>query len=256
MHLKKSILLSSAALLFSTTAYAGDWYGGVYGGINIQSESSNSGETGSFTTGNLGDDTTLDVAAGTDYGWDTEFDNGTVFGAEIGMKYASGLRSGIELSYTTADVDTHTDVTLGGGAIGALDAAAIAGSPTALGVSIADVVADGQGDIQNLSVFANAYYHFAAGDGFSPYVGLGIGFTDSDVEYSPSGIGVIDGGETKLAYQARAGAGFQVSDKIEIFGEYTYRKSDDIEVDNVLFPGTLEIENTQNLLAVGIRAGF
>ncbi len=256
MKTGKIISIIGAAVLMSTSAHANDWYGTIYGGVNIQSDSSNEGETGTFTTGNLGDGTTLDVAAGTEYGWNTEFDSGIAAGVEVGMKNSSGLRGGFELAYSEADVDTHTDVTLGGGAIGALDAAAIAGSPTALGVSIADVVADGQGDVSSLGVFANAYYHFAASDTVSPYVGVGLGLMDVDVNYSPSGISVIDGGETVFAYQARAGVGFMLSESMELFGEFTYRASDDVEVDNDLFPGTLEIENTQSLITGGLRFNF
>ena len=196
------------------------------------------------------------MASGTDYGWNTEFDSGTVFGIEGGKVLDSGLRFGLEASISSADVDTHTDVTLGGGAIGSLDAAAIAGSPTALGVTIAQVVAAGEGDIETTSLFANAYYHFDTGEDFSPYIGVGIGLTDASVEYMPSGISVIDGSSTVLAYQGRAGAAFNVSDDVAVFAEYTYRASEDIELDNVLFPGTLEIENQQSLITAGVRFGF
>ena len=242
--------------LAATPAMAQEWYVGGSIGINDQDDSSNSGTTGAFTTGNLGDGTTLDVAAGTPYGWNTKFHTGMAVSGEIGLRYDNGLRSGIEVTYSKADVDTHTNVTLGGGSIDGLDAAAVAGSPTPLGVTVADVVADGRGDITSTGVFANAYYDFNRESPLQPYLGAGIGYQRTDVTYNPSGVGIIDDSESKLAYQVKAGATYRFTDQLEAYGEATYRMSDDIEVNNDLFPGTLNIENKQTLLSVGLRYRF
>jgi len=256
MKISKIFASVCAAALIGAPAFAQEWY--VSGSVSYvdQSESDNSGSTGAFTTGNLGDGSTLDVAAGTPYGWNTEFDNGSGFSAEAGARYGNGLRSGVEISYTKADVDTHTGVTLGGGSIDALDAASIAGSPTPLGASVAAIVADGRGDISSTSVFANVYYDFNSGSAWQPYVGAGLGVSDVNVTYNPSDVGVIDDGETKLAYQVKAGLTWMVNETWEVFGEYAYRATDDIELDNDLFPGTLNIENQQNLLSFGARYRF
>lgn len=256
MRVAKWTALISAIAVLAMPAAAQEWYVGGSIGVALQNDSDNSGQTGAFTTGNLGDGSTLAVAEGTAYGWQTEFESGLAIAGEAGLKYDRGLRSGIEVVYTEADVDTHTGVTLGGGDIGGIDAAALAGAPDPLGVSVADLVADGQGEVSTLGVFANAYYDFNRGGQFRPYLGAGIGFVDVDVEYSPSGVGIIDDGETKFAYQLKAGATFQVSDAWEVFGEYAYRASDDIEVSNDLFPGTLAIENQQNLFSIGARYTF
>ncbi|MEO1324790.1 MAG: outer membrane beta-barrel protein, partial [Pseudomonadota bacterium] len=214
------------------------------------------GSTGAFTTGNLGDGSTLDVASGTPYGWSTEFDGGTAFGAEIGARYGNGFRAGIEFAYSQADVDTHTGVTLGGGSIDAVDAAAIASSPDPLGVTVAAVVADGQGDITNTGLYGNIYFDFNQAGALQPYVGAGLGFADVSVNYKPSGITVIDDSETKLSYQIKAGATWRLQNQWELFGEYAYRATDDIELDNQLFPGSLDIENTQNVFSIGARYKF
>jgi len=256
MTLLKSVAALAAGVMMAGMAQAQDWYVGGSIGYVQQNDSDNAGTTGAFTTGNLGDGSTLDVAAGTAYGWSTEFDNGTSFGAEIGARYDSGLRSGVELVFSESDVDTHTDVTLGGGSIDAVDAAAIAGSPDPLGATVAQIVADGQGDISQTAIFANAYYDFNRTGSLQPYVGAGLGFADVDVTYSPSGVGVINDGETKFAYQIKAGATWSVNDAWELFGEYAYRATDDIEVNNDLFPGTLNIENEQNVFQVGARFKF
>ncbi|MEL6857209.1 MAG: outer membrane beta-barrel protein [Pseudomonadota bacterium] len=256
MKLIKIVAALAAGAAIVGTAAAQEYYVGGSIGVSQQNDSDNSGSTGAFTTGNLGDGSTLEVAAGTPYGWSTEFDNGTAWSAEIGGRYSNGFRAGLEFVYSQADVDTHTGVTLGGGSIDAVDAAAIASSPDPLGVTVAQVVADGQGEITNTGVFANGYYDFNQAGSIQPYVGAGIGFVDVSVNYKPSGITVIDDSESKLGYQLKAGATWRLQNQWELFGEYTYRATDDIELDNQLFPGTLDIENTQNVFAIGARYKF
>ncbi len=256
MTLTKTTIAIAAGLMMASVASAQEYYAGGSIGITQQNDSDNSGSTGAFTTGNLGDGTTLDVAAGTPYGWSTEFDGGTAFSAEFGARYGNGFRAGVELAYSQADVDTHTGVTLGGGSIDAVDAAAIAGSPDALGVSVADVVADGRGDITTTGIYGNIYYDFNQTGALQPYVGAGIGYTDVSVTYQPSGITVIDDSEGKFGYQLKAGATWRLQNQWELFGEYAYRATEDIELNNQLFPGTLEIENTQNVFSIGARYKF
>ncbi|MEM7767085.1 MAG: outer membrane beta-barrel protein [Pseudomonadota bacterium] len=252
----KSIAALGLAVSVVGAASAQQWYVGGSVGFSQQNDSDNSGQTGAFTTGNLGDGSTLDVAEGTDYGWTTEFDGGLALAAEAGLKYANGLRSGIEIAYLQSDVDTHVGVTLGGGSIDGVDAAALAGSADPLGVTVGELVSDGRGEISSTAVFANVYYDFNRDGPLSPYLGAGIGFADVDVEYAPSGVGIIDDGETAFAYQVKVGASYALTEAIEAYGEYAYRASEDIEVSNALFPGTLDIENEANVFAVGLRYTF
>ena len=256
MKLMKTAAAIAAGLVIVGAASAQEYYVGGSIGLSQQNDSDNSGSTGAFTTGNLGDGSTLDVAAGTPYGWSTEFDSGTAFAAEVGARYGNGFRSGIELTYSQADVDTHTGVTLGGGSIDAVDAAAIAGSPDPLGATVAAVVADGRGDISTTAIFVNGYYDFNQEGALQPYVGAGIGYADVSVTYQPSGISVIDDSEGKFAYQIKAGATWRLENQWELFGEYAYRATEDVEFDNQLFPGTLDIENTQNVFSIGARYKF
>ena len=256
MKLMKSVAAVVAGLVIVGAASAQEYYVGGSIGLTQQNDSDNSGSTGAFTTGNLGDGSTLDVAAGTPYGWSTEFDSGMALSGEFGARYGNGFRAGVELVYSEADVDTHTGVTLGGGSIDGVDAAAIAGSPDPLGATVGAVVADGQGDLTNTGVFVNGYYDFNQQGALQPYVGAGIGYVDVDVNYQPSGITVIDDSEAKFGYQIKAGATWKLQNQWELFGEYAYRATDDIELDNQLFPGTLEIENTQNVFSIGARYRF
>ncbi len=249
----------AACFSFAGAAHAQEWYVGGYVGLANQADSDNSGEfTSAFVTGNGGTaiPTGTTLASGTSVGWNTEFDQGLAVGVEGGIRYASNLRSGIEVSYTQADVDTHQGVLVGGGNIDGVDAAVLTGSATPLGATVGAVVADGRGEVTTLAVFANAYYDFNPTGAFQPYVGAGIGFTDVDVTYNPSGVGIVDDGETRFAYQVRAGATYRVTQSIDVYGEYTYRASDDIETRVDLFPARLDIENQQNLFSVGLRYRF
>ncbi|MEM0986862.1 MAG: outer membrane beta-barrel protein [Pseudomonadota bacterium] len=252
----KCIAALGLAVSLSSTASAQDWYVGGTIGFSQQNDSPNSGETGAFTTGNLGDGSTLAVAEGTEYGWDTEFDSGLALSGEAGLRFENGFRAAVEVTYSEADVDTHEGVTLGGGNIDGVDAAALAGAPDPLDVTVGALVADGQGDISSTSIFANAYYDFGLGGPFRPFVGAGIGLSDVDVEYSPSGVGIIDGGDTVFAYQLKAGASYALTEQLEAYGEYAYRAADEIDVSNDLFPGRLDIESEVNVFSVGLRYTF
>ncbi len=227
-----------------------------YAGANLQNSLDVDGTSGAFTTGNIGDGTTIDVADGTEYGWETEFDTGSVLGAEIGYKMHNGFRFGLEATRSEAGVELHEDVTLGGADIGALDGAALVGDAVPLGTTVNEFLADGQGDIEQRGVFLNGYYDFNNGGRFRPYVGAGVGMVDVDIDYAPSGSQIIDGGETVLGYQGRVGASYNVTGPIDVFGEYTYRATDAIETENVLFTGNQEIKNKQSLVTVGARYNF
>jgi opacity protein-like surface antigen len=260
MKTKKSVLAVFVALLcVPGTAFAGDWYFGGSLGYGMQDDSDNSGAlTSDFTTGNglpaIPNGTVL--PSGTSVGWTTEFDAGMAFSLESGLRYDSGLRSGIELSYGSADVKTHMGVTAGGTLIDGVDAAVLTGSAAQLGATVGDVVADGRGDITTLSLFVNAYYDFNRDSNFEPYIGVGIGFSDVDVTFNPSGVGIVDDGETVLAYQVKLGATLQFNDNWEGYADYALRMTEDVEVGVDLFPATLEVENQQGLFSVGVRYRF
>lgn len=249
------IVFGVVAVTTASPALAQQWYVGAGIGLNAVGNSQNSGSTGSFSTGN-GEPAIpfgTEIVAGTNYGWDTEFKNGLALSGEFGARFPSGFRSGLEIAYSDSDVRKHSGVSVGGANIDGVDAALLTGSADQLGVTVGQVVADGRGDLSNFGVFANVYYDFNRGGTIEPYIGAGIGFSVVDVKYNPSGISVIDDSETKFAYQLKAGASVQVSDSLQFFGEYAYRGSQNPSFDNKLFPGTLEIENDQNVFLVGAR---
>lgn len=264
MKLRSRLLVALASVAAVSTALAGaaaaqTWYVGGSIGSNMQSDSSNAGATGQFRTGNgapVIPNQTL-INAGTPYGWNTEFDNGLALSGEVGLVYGNGLRSGIEVAYTQADVKTHNRVNVAGTVIDAVDAAVLTGSATQLGATVGAVVSTPRGDeAKNLGVYANLYYDFNREGTIQPYVGAGIGFTQYEVTYRPSNVSIIDGDDTVFAWQLKAGATWKLNTNWDLYGEYAYRQSEDVGFSNKLFPGNLDIENEQNVLSVGVRYRF
>ena len=62
--------------------------------------------------------------------------------------------------------------------------------------------------------------------------------------------------ETKLAYQGKAGVTYRLTNKWEVFGEYTYRATDDVKMDLYLVPASVSIENKQHMVGLGMRYRF
>jgi opacity protein-like surface antigen len=257
-RLQLSTILAAgvASIAFGTGATAEDGYyvsGSV--GATFAMDSSNSGSFDTdFTTGEGGANAVL--PAGTSVGWDTEFDNGLFVSGAAGYKMGA-WRYEAEVSHSNNDVDTHSGVTAGGGAIGAADASILVSGAQNLGVTVADLVADGQGSVTNTALFANVYRDFAYdGSAFGAYLGAGVGISNVEIDYSPSATTIIDDSETVLGFQLMAGSTYAVNDTTTVYAGYRYRQTSDVEVDVSLFPATLEIENSANIVEVGLRFRF
>ncbi|MEL6878611.1 MAG: hypothetical protein AAGL68_11010, partial [Pseudomonadota bacterium] len=60
-----------------------------------------------------------------------------------------------------------------------------------------------------------------------------------------------------FAYQLMAGAAFELSDRAEVFGQYTYRATtEDADIELNLLPATLGIESEQSIVSAGLRFKF
>ncbi|MFN3834815.1 MAG: outer membrane protein [Glycocaulis sp.] len=254
---RTGLAAAGLALLMAAGASAQQYVSGS-AGFNLQCDSSNSGAFSSdFTTGEgVAVPAGTVLASGTPLGWKTEFETGGFFTLAYGWRMDSGLRFEAELGYSSSDVDTHRDVTVAGGDIGGADAAVlITGSP-ALGVTVANLVADGRGVIRNTGLMLNGFYDFDMGGPLGAYVGAGIGFNRVKVRYNPSDVDIINGSDTVFAYQLMAGANFNVSDNVQLFGGYRYRASNDPAFGVNLFPANLDVQNRANIIEAGVRFYF
>ncbi|MEL6366267.1 MAG: P44/Msp2 family outer membrane protein [Pseudomonadota bacterium] len=250
-----SALVVGAGVFTAASAQTKPYVSIVAGGV-LQSESGNEGALGpGFVTGEgttIPSGTALPNAP---VGWTTEFDTGVFIAGAAGLDFGF-LRAEIEVGYSDVGVDTHTNVVAGGIALGAEDAAVLIPNSPALGADVATIVGDGRGQIDQLTAFGNLIYDFDFGEIWAPYIGGGAGLSVVDVEYAPSGVTIVDDEKAVFAYQLLAGVNFNVSDELDWTIGYRFRMSEDVEVDTVLFPGTLEVENRSSNFEIGLRYRF
>ena len=228
---KLPMSLAVAGATFAGISAAQDWY--VSGSVSWNNQNSSDTEIQL-------DDGTGGVISSR---MDANYDDGVGLSAEVGRHFDNvvpGLRGSLELSYTKAEVDNFEMADPVNG-----------GTSTIIG----------GGDIENIAVFANAYYDFDVDLGvpIQPYVGAGIGFTQVEVAYNTTTAGVttpfFDDDDTRFAYQAKAGASYQVGPNTDLFAEYTYRASEELTFGDRT-SGEYTIDNDQHLVGLGLRMRF
>ncbi|MGF1455614.1 MAG: outer membrane protein [Alphaproteobacteria bacterium] len=267
-HLKRVSFLVAGSLLVAAPHLSPakaqafddlDPYVSFSAGASFLRDSDNDGAfVGDFETG---EGTTIAAGTilpdGTPVGWTTEFDTGYALAAAAGVTLLPNIRGELEIAFQSNNVETHNGVVAGGIPLAGEDAAVLITGASALGISVGDLVADGQGSVDTLFVMANGYYDFGDESWYlRPYVGAGIGIGFVDVDYSPSNTVIVDDDQTAFAYQAMAGVTAQVSPMIDVFGGYRYRATTDVETDVSLFNASLDIENEAHILEGGIRFKF
>lgn len=244
--------------VFSGAAVAQDTYVAASGGISLLNDSDNEGAfIGDFTTG---EGTTIPSGTvlpdGTPVGWTTDFDSGYAISGAIGKDYG-WWRGEIEVAYQSNGVGSHAGVSAGGIPLDGEDAAVlITGQDTNLGVSVGDLVAAGQGDLDTIFVMANVFYDVDLGSRLKPYIGAGAGVGFVDVNYAPSATPIIQDKDTAFAYQLMAGVAYEVSPSLDFTVGYRYRATSDVNVDADLFSANFDIENTASVVEAGIRLSF
>lgn len=254
----RAALTFSGLVLLASSASAQDFYvsGGL--GINFQDDTANRGALVSgFTTGQVtGVTPPLSLSAGTPVSWSTQYDDGMFFSLAAGWKYES-FRFEAEYSWTEADIDSHRGVNAGGIDLSAIDAGVlISGNVGDLGVNTAALVADGRGDIDTDTWMLNAYYDFDLGNRFTPYVGLGLGLSETEVVFNPSGVAVLSDDDRVFAWQVMGGVSYAFSDTLSLYGNYRYRTADDMEFSASLLPARFNIDVEAQSLDIGIRYSF
>jgi len=134
------------------------------------------------------------------------FDKDTSFSSAFGYKYGNGFR--LEGEYISTDNDTDSVIFNGNN------------------FSSANV----SGSLETKSVFLNAIKNFNHGLTYSPYIGVGIGYTDveSTIGYGPTAN--ITDSDNAFSYQFLAGLDVNLSKKITGFIEYRYSATDDISL--------------------------
>ncbi len=203
MSFKKTLLSAGIALtalaapIFSdafSPAQAGEEKTGFYGVLSV----------GVLNLDDPDWDTTVSSTA---YGGSADLDSdGAAY--ELGIGYDFGnWRTDLTYSVSEHDLDSCTETKQ--------SAACATGG-------------QGSGDLNTF--MANVYYDIETESKFTPYLGAGIGTT----EISPDNIKVAGTeydlkSEDTTTYQLKAGVSYEVSEKVNLLGEATYRKYDDIK---------------------------
>ncbi len=252
------LLLCCAMLPGLANAGEGNFYISGSFGINNQDDVTNKGTfTQNFTTGAVtGVTPPLSIPAGNDVEWDTELDRGDTHALAVGWQQGN-FRVELEYSASNADIDSHENVSAAGIALGAIDAGVlISGNVGDLGISVANLVAPGAGEIETSTLFLNGFYDFDTGTALTPFIGAGIGTTKVEVEYNPSGVGIIDDEDRTFAYQFAAGAFYTLTDNMDVMLTINYVDGDEATVDSSLLPAKFDIENESINYRLGLRYRF
>ncbi len=247
--------LFAFALLAPASAHAGEAYVSVSAGLAFAEDSQNSGEITSTIPATEDFDA---IPAGTPLEWRTEFDDGVNIASQVGYALDNGLRLELDVFYSQVDVDTHSGLAVGGAVIDSVDVAVLTRTaPSTNNPSVGAVIADGRGSIDTYGGFANVLYDLNKGGGVEPYIGVGLGYQWSNINYSPSDVPIVDADDGGFAWQAIAGVSVALSQNVDLFGQYQYRSAfDDAGVLVSLVPAGLEIENNQSVATAGLRLRF
>ena len=98
------------------------------------------------------------------------------------------------------------------------DGVLITGNVGDLGVTVGDLVANGQGEMQTKSLFLNAYYDFENSTNFTPFLGGGLGYSNIDVNYKPSDVEIINDDDDVFSYQVSGGVSYAFNDQFHVVG--------------------------------------
>ncbi|WP_186314057.1 outer membrane beta-barrel protein [uncultured Sphingomonas sp.] len=249
---KLAYLLAAPAVVLAMPAAAQDVYVGVSGGLSLPEDSANRGR---FTSDVAATPDYPAIASGTPLAWTTRFKSGFNISGQIGARFDNGFRTELEVAYSQYDVRRHRNLSVGGTEIDGLDVSVLTrGAPAAGNPTVGQVINDGRGKVKNLGAFANVFYDFNRAEAFQPYLGAGLGVQRVDVEYRPSGVDVANDDQTRFAYQFMAGATYQVSPRVDLFAQYTYRRTEGrANVDLNLLPARLGVESNQSIVGAGLR---
>ena len=157
------------------------------------------------------------VSRSLDIGTDSETGFGITIGRTLVEQSIGRLRA--ELAYTNSDLDVEDINFLGTDFTGA-----------AVG-----------GDVEVESIFARLVYEFELGL-IDPYLGVGIGSTDVDINAVYGGSAGTSPGaqppfvtdnDSDTSFELRVGANYSVSDHVDVFLEYSRVEADDLSFERL-----------------------
>tara|TARA_Y100001968_G_scaffold85940_1_gene77008 strand:+ start:1451 stop:2110 length:660 start_codon:yes stop_codon:yes gene_type:complete len=176
-------------------------------------------------------DTTI---SGTKYDLESDFENAFGYEFEFG-KEIENWRIGISYAATEPKQKNITATTGGVGA-----SASLSPKPTY--------------DVK--TIMFNVYRDFPREGKFTPYVGVGLGSTNVEMQtytttVAGTDVAVADDGRNLFSWDLKAGLTYDLNDTTGIYGEVIYHQTDSFDEDDINYDGIKSI----NLLA-GVRFNF
>lgn len=217
MHIRTTLrsLTSAMALMFlaGTTAQAQ---------VNeMQMDRGN--DRGWYISGLIGLQQTNDSDIdGTGINVEAEFETGIAGLAGIGFDYGSNWRAELEAGYRSADIDSVSG-------------------------------AAGSGDVDALSLIANAFYDIDIGSRLEPYVGAGLGLARVSADgASPISTTTIDDDDYGYALQAAAGVAYPLNERIKLTVDYRFLSVQDLDYTTASGVG-VDADYNDHSIFVGLR---
>jgi opacity protein-like surface antigen len=134
----------------------------------------------------------------------TQYEKAPVYSGAIGYDFGN-YTAEVELSSRSNDTDTQT----------------LLGSklPAASGTT------------ESTALMVNAYYETPTDGQWQPYIGLGVGMAQVDLNtHQTAGILLLDDGEMVAAYQGMIGMQYNFTPQISAFAEYRYFATDTVAI--------------------------
>ncbi|GLK56952.1 opacity protein-like surface antigen [Methylopila capsulata] len=174
---------------------------------------------------------------------DEDLDDAFIIGGGAGYKWNNWVRTDV-----TVDYETKADFK------GRL------GCPSCAGSSSSSIE---KSKISALTFLANAYFDLGTWEGFTPYVGAGIGASRIHMSgfrsKNPGDTGYADGpgsgSDWNFAWALMAGVGYQVSDNVVIDANYRYVNLGDVKSKSYTAAGESGRVKVKNLQANEVRLG-
>ena len=171
---------------------------------------------------------------GTKYDLEADIDSSFGYDIEFGKKIEN-WRLGLSYTHTSPKQSSVTATTGGVGAT-----ASISPKPTY------DVDA----------IMFNVYRDFPKDGKFSPYVGVGLGSTSIEMQtYTTTVAGtdvtVTDDGRSLFTWDVKAGVTYELSEKTDLYGEFSYGSTSSFDEDGINYDG---IKSAQ--IGAGVKFKF
>jgi len=154
-------------------------------------------------------------------GAEAEFDEGYNVTGAVGYDYGD-WRSEMEVTYRNNDLDNVTGLATAGG------------------------------EVQSTAFMVNGYYDIPVNAPVKPYVGAGIGLAHVNAkDLTAGGVTFADEDDNVFAYQAMAGVEYAMGPQVDLFTEYKYFATEDVDLG-----GGAEMDNDNHTVTAGVKYSF